>query len=341
MPHASLLLSHLPTQIRGDELPFRTLIQAVEFLQSRGLSAVTSAGQSHWNCILSVLIRHNIPTHIILPKQIPLSYLDEQFPIANNPNNVITTVIVSSREQRDRDICEQSDCIIPVWLREKGHLASYVTNVSGTKIETRFNCSEYNFETPVKYEVPEPSNEIRLLPSGYIWHWTRAAIGAWSGETEYQYWCDRLFTNNLPHNALMTLIRIIREQRLRASGKHITGNEPVVAFTENHPSSPATTETMLRWRQRRHRMNFEPYSIGIPQQDAIARSTKPIKYGGERAWDTMQTGKTWQQEKEWRHQGDFILDDECLKNAIVIVRAKNEIEMVKQFFGGKVYAFGK
>jgi hypothetical protein len=317
------------------------LIRSVEFLQSHGLFAVTSAGQPHWDCILSVIIRYNIPAHVILPKQIPPSYLDEQFQFANNSNNVITTAIVPSREQRDRIICEQPDYVIPIWLRDKGHLASYLANVNGAKIETHFNCSEYNFETSVKYEVPEPSDRIRLLPSDYIWHWTRATIGAWSGETAYQFWSDRLFTNNPPHNALMTLIRIICERRLRASGEHIAGNEPVVAFTENHPSSPVTTETMLRWRQRRHRMNFEPYAIGIPQQDAIARSTKPIKYGGERSWDTMQTGKTWQQEREWRHRGDFILDKECLKNAIVIVREKNEIEKVKQFFDGKVYAYGE
>jgi hypothetical protein len=145
-----------------------------------------------------------------------------------------------------------------------------------------------------------------------------------------------LHSHSPPRNALETLCRILKEQKIRASGFHIAGHIPVTSFTENHPARSAS---MFTWRKDEQRMNFEPYGLGISRDEAYRKGVRPLKYGTTPQWDTMKLNNHWKNESEWRGQNDFILDEECFKKMIVVVRKKQEIKQVQTIFAGRIIAY--
>jgi hypothetical protein len=53
----------------------------------------------------------------------------------------------------------------------------------------------------------------------------------------------------------------------------------------------------------------------------------------------MQSDNRWKNEREWRMRGDFLLDDECTKKMIVVVRKSQEIEYIRTIFPGRVVSY--
>jgi hypothetical protein len=130
--------------------------------------------------------------------------------------------------------------------------------------------------------------------------------------------------------------RILNEKKVRSSALNIGNKTPVVCFTQN---CPIDMRALFSYRTRKHRMNFEPYGIGVKKEFAAAKGVEPIKYGGKADWNTMNSFENWKEEKEWRCKGDFIFDKECLENSIVVVRKRDEINSIKEIFNGKVIPF--
>jgi hypothetical protein len=224
-----------------------------------------------------------------------------------------------------------------LWLRKNGHLAKITALLPADRIDFRFNCSSYRFPAAgLKYSLREPSAELKLLPDNYLWHWTRAQHGIWNGETRREFCNDLLYSPSAPHNGLATLCRILKERKIRAGNLHIAGNIPVTSFTENHPAHSAI---LFTWRKDLQRMNFEPYGIGIPRNNAVAKGVRLLKYGTTPEWDTMQSDNRWKDEHEWRVRDDFLLDDECTKNMIAVVRKTQETEFIRTVFTGRVVAY--
>ncbi|MDR0336220.1 MAG: hypothetical protein LBI18_03925 [Planctomycetaceae bacterium] len=332
MQKIALLFSHLPKHVCGQDEPILRLKIATEFLKSQNITAITSAGQTHWDCILTALLQVNIPIHPVIVKPMTQEEFTKQFSCVFE-----SCTTVESWEERDRFICFNADCVYPLWLRKNGHLAKITALLPAERIDIRFDCSSYRFPVAgLKYVLPEPSAELRLLPNDYLWHWTRSQHGIWNGETRREFCNDLLCSPSAPRNSLATLCRILREHRIRASSLHIAGNIPVTSFTENHP---ARSTTLFTWRKDLQRMNFEPYGIGIPQDYAMSKGVKLLNYGTTPNWDTMQENNQWKNENEWRVRNDFLLDDECTKNMIVVVRKTQEIESIRTLFSGRVVAY--
>ncbi|MDR2756011.1 MAG: hypothetical protein LBC20_09915 [Planctomycetaceae bacterium] len=332
MKRIALLFSHLPKHLCGQDLPIVQLKTAISFLKSQNVTVITSAGQTHWDCILTELLNNNIPVHLVIAKPTTLAEVSEQFSY-----HFESYTITESCEERDQFICFNAECVYPLWLRKNGHLAQITALLPPERIDKRFDCSLYRFSgSALKYLLREPSAELCLLPDDYLWHWTRGQNGIWKGETRREFCNDLLCSQSPPRNALATLLRILQERKIRAGNGHIAGNIFVTSFTENHPASSAI---LFTWRKDRQRMNFEPYGIGIPRSYAVSKGVRLLQYGTIPDWDTMQLDNRWKNEHEWRVQGDFLLDDECTKKMIVVVRKTPEIEHIHPVFTGRVAAY--
>ncbi|MDR2642239.1 MAG: hypothetical protein LBC74_05545 [Planctomycetaceae bacterium] len=331
MERVSLLFSHLPKQISGRDEPIKRLKDAVSFLKTQNVTIITSAGQLHWDCILTAVLNSDIPVHLVVAQPMTVAEISEQFSYEFNSYDV-----VASWELRDKFICFNSDCLYPLWLRRNGHFSRLVSDIS-SRVDLRFDCSSYRFrDSGLKYILSGWSVAVSLLPDNYLWHWTRGKHGVWTGETYRNYCNDILNSDSPPRNAFATLIRILREKKIRASGLHIAGNIPVTSFTSNHP---AKSSTMFTWRTDLQRMNFEPYGIGIAGEYVREKGATSLKYAATPDWDTMQIDNRWRDENEWRIRGDFLLNDECADKMIVVVRKPYEVEQVRKFFDGKIVVY--
>jgi hypothetical protein len=325
MKNIALLFSHLPKHLCGHDLPIVRLKEVVVFLQSQDVTVMTSAGQTHWDCILTALLDSNIPVHPVIAEPMTIKEVSEQF------SRIFESyTMVKSWEERDRFICLNAECLYPLWLRKNGHFAQIIASLPAERIDSRFDCSSYRFSVAgLKYLLREPSSELCLLPDDYLWHWTRGKHGIWNGETRREFCSDLLCSRFAPRNALATLCRILKERKIRAGSLHIAGNIPVTSFTENHP---AHSSVLFTWRRDLQQMNFEPYGIGIPREYAHSKGVRRLKYGTTPDWDTMQSDNRWKNEREWRVRGDFLLDDECITKMIVVVRKLQEIECIRTIF---------
>jgi hypothetical protein len=332
MKRIALLFSHLPKHLCGLDLPIKQLKAAALFLKSQDVTVITSAGQTHWDCILTALLDHHIPVHPVIAEPMTIDDVSEQFSCVFK-----SYTIVKSWEERDRFICFNAERLYPLWLRKNGRLAKIIALLPAEQIDFRFDCSSYRFPAAgFKYSLREPSSELCSLPDDSLWHWTRGKHGIWDGETRRKFCSDLLCSQSAPRNGLATLYRILTERKIRAGSLHIAGDIAVTSFTENHPASSVV---LFTWRKDLQRMNFEPYGIGIPREYAYSKGVRLLKYGATPDWDTMQSDNRWKNEREWRVQGDFLLDDECTKKMIIVVRKSQETDYIRTIFSGRVVSY--
>jgi len=93
-----------------------------------------------------------------------------------------------------------------------------------------------------KFEQAAPEFEQLAKGSRYLIHYTRACPGPWPGQKIMDY-CRSLVRGDKDsmHTAFDTLMRIIRERRIRGGARLTRGNCPVVSFTECAPMRRVTS----------------------------------------------------------------------------------------------------
>ena len=153
----------------------------------------------------------------------------------------------------------------------------------------------------------------------YLIHTTRACPGPWPEQGEADYFSSVIDQRSDGlHSALETLIRIVRQRRLIASGRTIRGAFPVVSFT----AVPLQELPELRcFRTHRGRWDFEPYGVLIRRSALLAAGARPVLYGSEETWQRLpdsdrpyfqltapESEIDWSREQEWRNLGDLDLD---------------------------------
>jgi hypothetical protein len=176
-------------------------------------------------------------------------------------------------------------------------------------------------------------------PNDWLLHWTRAAAGPWPGETSEDF-LDALIlrTETADHSAVTTLLRILSEGILRASAEGIRGSFPVVAFT----GVPLNEFRKRRvFRKHRHRFDFEPWGIAIRKNSLISRGVRPVIYGGDEVWESLNQkdrpffqkatsgGATNNSEElEWRAIGDVPLSELSASDVCVFVDSVDAARLV-------------
>ncbi|MCA1961325.1 MAG: DNA-protecting protein DprA [Desulfomonile sp.] len=181
-------------------------------------------------------------------------------------------------------------------------------------------------------------------------HYTRSCPGPWPGQSISAY-LDAIL-NGLPsagHTGFDTLMRILAEGRIRASGKLTRGGRPVVSLTECRPGD---IQQLARWRKGLIRWSFEPYGIAVDRQCLEQLGAQEVIYGDTDVYSGLPeeqrhlfqlntaSGPDWAAEKEWRLSGDLCLDSIPRNKLTVIVAELDEARVISERFRYRVTLAG-
>jgi len=180
-----------------------------------------------------------------------------------------------------------------------------------------------------------------FAPWPYLTHFTREADGAWPGESQRDY-LNWLRNAAAPaRHSFATLLRILREKRIRAAGRFIRGGTAVTCWTELPPDRIASLRC---WRKGLRRWNFTPYGLAIPRATLESLGAHPVRYDSDDTNPFAQAARSgsydWTAEREWRVVGDVDLSRVPSAEMIVLTATANEAEQIRKEFGLKAIATG-
>jgi len=180
--------------------------------------------------------------------------------------------------------------------------------------------------SPSDQRVVPPASTQRLphlVPWPFLIHTTRRCDGAWPDQEEMEYLDDLILGRPAAdHSAYATLERIVRQRRIRASGRAIRGGAEVVSFTSVAPDALLPLRV---FRPHRRRWDFQRYGLCIRRDWLARRGARPVYYGDDALWRQLPTTErpffqrrrspgtgrqkplVWTVEREWRHLGDIDL----------------------------------
>lgn len=251
--------------------------------------------------------------------------------------------------QRDLAAVSLAQMVAPVSIRPGGRLEKLLDNeIDSDKIESKFRTAYCRpLAEPARYDITKAHQVFGA--QNYIAHWTKTCHGPWPEQSCAEYY-DRLLKseNRYVGSAFQTLIRIAREQKIRASSNKMRNGRMAVGF-----SAAPLGETLqrLRWCPRRVNWNFEPYGIVLPADLAKRIGVRPVIYGTEDDYGKLNDndkpyfqnrgGKNvdWRVEQEWRHVGDIDLNQLPYGEIICFVWNENEAVGLRQVTGNDVFAF--
>ncbi len=174
----------------------------------------------------------------------------------------------------------------------------------------------------------------------YLYHYVRPCPGPWPGQS-YRDYLDELFNDKLlsGHTALETLIRILRERRIRAGSKMVRGDQAVISWTSR---PPLQLSAMRRWNPALLRWTVEPYGIAIKRQLLRKRGAKPAVYGANAVYEKLPGAErfrfqlhepprcSWKDEREWRMPDDLELNGSVVDDAFGFVPTVLDLEAVRR-----------
>ncbi len=241
--------------------------------------------------------------------------------------------------ERDSIAVEMANTIYPVSVRKNGNLERLFKNnpSKASRAVLDFNI-DYNPVTAperIQLEAKDLLPEMAVHDWPYLTHYTRSTYSPWPGECSADYYRAIYSSNSeYPRTALATLKRIIEDKTIWASYYHIRGGYKVVSFTELKPKEAIS---IIRWRPRFVRWNFEPYAVAIEKDTAREMGIRPVIYKPSKEYDGLpeenrpyyqnpgDKGGEWEPEKEWRHLGNVDLSKIPDDKIHVLVRNRSEM----------------
>ncbi|MBD3169876.1 MAG: hypothetical protein GF307_10370 [candidate division Zixibacteria bacterium] len=347
-PKAAILNSRQSKRPTGYDPWIVNSLKAVSYCAENGYTVISSIDINTYEIITFACAYYHVPVVVVLPPpRKPEPMIDEilfQFKLKKNKTGFYRDETSSGKRKshwlsRDEFIISSADTIIPVSVNPKGNLIKMIDRGANNHIATDFQ-TDYAPQ-PRKLKEDYSNLTINEKAFGYGWdyliHWTRTSNEPWPGETRYDYYKDiTADTRSYPRSGLDTLKRILSENTLRASGKHLHKNLKAVAFSELHPEEASK---LMRWRPRYVSMSFEPYGIAIEKSCASQLGIKKVLYGNPEMYDILPVddkpffhsiGETgdWMPEKEYRRIGDLLLNDIPADKMKVIVKSPAEAQGV-------------
>ena len=164
------------------------------------------------------------------------------------------------------------------------------------------------------------------LKGDYLSHWTREPRDHWPDRSSDNQWDVAFFAGGVPRGPLGSLIRILARKTILASGRLVRDGWPVCSFT-----GVPLSEFPSRRKFRRHlaRWDFEPFGIAIRREVMEGLGARPVRYlrdetesantPGDACWTVTDPKGEWEQEKEWRFEGDLDLNQIPCEAAAVFV----------------------
>ena len=164
---------------------------------------------------------------------------------------------------------------------------------------------------------PDPPEPRNIPWRNYLYHYTRSCPGPWPGQSYREYLLSLL--RNEPgsgHSGADSLIRILSEKMLRASGKLVRGTQPVISWSARPPFELAE---LRKWNRALIRWTFEAYGIAVCRHSLRHLGIQPVIYGPARIHECLLPADRfrfqlhmpphccWKQEREWRLPTDLHL----------------------------------
>jgi hypothetical protein len=253
---------------------------------------------------------------------------------------------------RDKISLNLADTIMPVSLRPNGNLLNLMNKYIGNESKTITDKHRVAYTKSRKYHNQMPMEVDRSLENeswSYITHWTRTCYGHWPKQTKSTFYKKLVDSGECyPNTAYSTLANILHRQTIYASSSNYRKGNQGVSFSGSHPKDVLS---LMHWRKRYARWNFEPYGISIARKTAISLGVNPVIYGKPSMYDKLTDkdkpffqsigvdGGNWRAENEWRYISDFSIKDILPDNMIVIVRKPEEIEPMRKITKSKVVSF--
>ncbi len=341
MPYAAILNSRQSKTPVGRDAWVSATLRAVEDAVARGYTILSSTGMHSWNLItwatghaggrLKLIIpapyEENVPGHLLSRTRSTEHLVDHvmhQFDL--DPALTECEFLAGSRHsgsrkgawsERDRILVAQADNCYPICLRPGSTLAELCAEKETNRIIEEFRVP-YGKPAVAKRAYTFDHHHLSTWDNDwdYITHWTRTSHNPWPAETAADFYRAIIISgNDYPRSARSALGRILEERKIRGSANHMRAKRTVVCFTELPPSQAVT---LMTWRRRQVRWNFEPYGIAIRRAVAEKMGCRPVIYGSKDIYDTLSSGDQpffqnigeqgdWRSEREWRCVGDLDL----------------------------------
>ena len=235
-------------------------------------------------------------------------------------------------------------------------------------------ASSITFGSSCRLEQDETKSPFQLIrdsaPLGdFLFHWTRATELNRQGEAD-QYLTKLLVAAPRPsiskteficcsstqgrlERLVQTLLQILGDMRLRASGRWTRDRRPVVSLT----AQPLASWPALRsFRSHLGRWDFEPCGIGLSREMILQLGGRPVVYGDELAYRELAAAERtyfqlncsrgpirlidWTIEREWRVPDDIDLRFFGVNDAFVFVPTRKAAETAARLSRWPIYTLG-
>ncbi len=320
--------------------------RAVTAYAERGAVFVTSTGMNTWELVV-YLVGKLGGWQVILAEpscqadEIIKSFeLEPKRTLILDPLDSERGVAFDFPHKRDELAASLANVVVPVSIRPQGFFEKTLDTAlsRGKKVDSSFETTYSTASDQSHYDFEANRLNRSLSVSwNYLTHMTRSHHGHLPSETAADFYRDLLATDEYPRSALRVLQRIVRESCIRASHRFIRGRYDVVSLTAH---DPIAATKLMRWRRRYVYYNFEPYGIAITRAAALNCGIRPVVYGDEAAFESLTEFERpffqmagskvadWTPEAEWRHRGDFRLDDVPPDQVRVVVYRPEDVSLI-------------
>jgi len=329
--------------------------KAIHWLQANSYQLYTSTGIQTWEMQIFFAQQADLNQTIVIPANDATDFEDlrqtalTQFCLDSNRvrfEKICPHGSKSLQYQRDAKIITNSDILIPVSIRKKGHMETLIHKAPAKKcLINDFQIDYHPKKASIAYRIDnrQLSRELPAL-SPYLIHWTRASNDPWPTEKKFDYYQAITSSNIYPRSAFAGIENMLTHGVIKASGMHMPQQTPTVSFSGLMPQKAVS---LMHWRPRYCQMSFEPYGIGIEKAYATSMGIQAVQYykinrkpKNIAPWLTQSIGtrSDWRLENEYRYLGDLDLFRIPNDKMICFCYRPSEAKRIQKRFGIKSLA---
>jgi hypothetical protein len=329
-------------------------VRAVDFARSSNLVVLSSTGINTYELILGYASETGAIQTIVLPlfkNQDPQQIADSIIrDFRCNPDKISFLFFETDLDKkfhkrvwqtRDKFIRDLADILFPVSIREGGFMDKICSDKRNTDLRFKTEYCKGVWQPPRPLSAENINPALKSLKWNYLTHLTRTFYNAYPDETPAGYYISIVnCRNGYSHSAFNTLIHILEKGTISAASTEIRGKFDIISFTSKHPSE---FPEIIRWRNRKVNYTYEPYGIAIEHDIIEETGARKVIYGDDTVYENLSDNDKpffqfhgrdlrWTDEDEWRINGDLDLKPIPPEKIIIIVRDKNEANIIRERF---------
>ncbi len=343
----------------GDEWVRQTL-EAIKYAGSKGYTLITSVGLIIWELQVFFCSRYGFKQLIVCPaestenqKEIISSLIDD-FNLKSEEVGFVFFPTGRARSPksswpiRDELLFALADTIFPVSLRPGGNLERRLKSAAGKEIIRRHQIPYQPGGKTASASETDFDNDFRPVENwNHIAHWTHKFHSPWPNENRFDFYLRISGSRSYPSTAFDTLCNILDCKTICGSTQNQNERQKAVAFSARPPQEMLS---LMTWRSRYNRLNFEPFAIAVKRSAARRMGIRPVIYGPRSLYRRLSendrpyfqnegaaSGGNWKPEQEWRFVGDLPLADFSPEELLIITATAKQAELIDSRFGLPVH----